>query len=91
MNLNRKIDMQERTIKSLQEKNEKLRSENRALRTENAKLSDSTASKLLAVWMPYVLSGMQEFKKLLNIENSIKMLYLLSVKYARNMKRSLIS
>ena len=40
MNLNRKIDMQERTIKSLQEKNEKLRSENRALRTENAKLSD---------------------------------------------------
>lgn len=40
MNLNRKIDMQERTIKSLQEKNEKLRSENRALRAENAQLSD---------------------------------------------------
>lgn len=40
MNLNRKIDMQERTIKSLQEKNEKLKNENRALRTENAQLSD---------------------------------------------------
>ena len=42
MNLNRKIDMQERTIKSLQEKNEKLKNENRALRTENAQLSDNT-------------------------------------------------
>lgn len=40
MNLNRKIDMQERTIKNLQEKNEKLRSENKALRTENAQLAD---------------------------------------------------
>ena len=40
MNLNRKVDMQERTIKSLQEKIEKLKYENKALREENAKLSD---------------------------------------------------
>ena len=40
MNLNRKVDMQERTIKSLQEKIEKLKYENKALREENAELSD---------------------------------------------------
>lgn len=40
MNLNRKIDMQERTIKSLLEKNEKLKKENKDLRTKNAQLSD---------------------------------------------------
>lgn len=40
MNLNRKIDMQERTIKSLQSKLEKLKNENKALRLDNAQLSD---------------------------------------------------